>query len=253
MRDRYKIGCCLFFIIAAFAVITVKVWPSFSGRIDQSYHFQPFDTLYLAGIDDAEIILGDDYSVNLQVAPKAVKSLDIEFKNNSLNILYKKNWLNYLDFHKSPVKIRITLPVLKEFVSSGTGFVSIEGKVRNPLTVILNGSGKINISSDVRDNLTAILNGSGAISFSDIHADKVVSDIMGSGQITFAGDSRSATLRLMGSGKMDISKFQSQIVNLSLMGSGDIDVKPDADMSRWKISKMGSGNIRQQKAIPLKG
>lgn len=247
MRDRYKIGGCLFLIIAAFAAITVKVWPSFSGRIDQSYHFEPFDTLYLADLDDTEIILGGDYSVNLQGSPKAVKSLDIQFKNNSLNIFHKKNWLNYFELYKSPVKIRITLPVLKECVVTGSGFVSIEGHVRNALTVILNGSGKINMSGEIRDNLTAILNGSGTISFSDVHADRLLSDIMGSGQVSFAGDAQSATLRLMGSGKMDMSRLQSQAVNLSLMGSGDIEVASDANMGRWKISKMGSGNIIRQR------
>ncbi|WP_260432172.1 DUF2807 domain-containing protein [Zymomonas mobilis] len=235
-------------LIVAIPVAFKKIRPFFSSEIGQSYRFQPFNNISLAGVEDAEIIVGGDYAVNVQGSSQAVKSLDMQFQNNSLHILHKKKVLDFFSHYTKPAKIRIILPTLKTIVSSGSSTVSVKGDVKNDLTVVLSGSGNIVISGKIQENTMAVLKGSGQIFLSDIDADKVVSNVFGSGDIKLAGESHSYTGLLMGSGKIDISQLQSKEGHLSLMGSGDIEVNPAVDMSAWKISKTGSGTIQPKKA-----
>lgn len=130
-------------------------------RLSDQYGLQDFARVDLTGIFDVEITQGETYAVQLDGPEKEKSRYTIEREGETLIIDYRTNrkmfWeRNILDEDK--VKIKITMPALKELKAKGAGKIDFEGFNEEDTEIDLTGAMVAEGSLEAR-NLTIELTG----------------------------------------------------------------------------------------------
>lgn len=130
-------------------------------RLSDQYGLQDFARVDLTGIFDVEITQGETYAVQLDGPEKEKSRYTIEREGETLIIDYRTNrkmfWeRNILDEDK--VKIKITMPALKELKAKGAGKIDFEGFNEEDTEIDLTGAMIAEGSLEAR-NLTIELTG----------------------------------------------------------------------------------------------
>lgn len=112
-------------------------------RLSDQYGLQNFARVDLTGIFDVEITQGETYAVQLDGPEKEKSRYSIAREGETLTIDYKTNrkmfWeRNILDEDK--VKIKITMPALKELKAKGAGKINFEGFSEEDTEIDLTGA-----------------------------------------------------------------------------------------------------------------
>ncbi|MBX2915689.1 MAG: PspC domain-containing protein [Cyclobacteriaceae bacterium] len=130
-------------------------------RLSDQYGLIDFARVDLTGIFDVEIKRGDVYAVQLDGPEREKSRYTVSSTGETLTIDYRTNrkmfWdRNILDDEK--VKIKITMPSLKELKAKGAGKISFEGFYEDDTEVDLTGAMVAEGQLEVR-NLTVELTG----------------------------------------------------------------------------------------------
>jgi hypothetical protein len=84
------------------------------------------------------------------------------------------------------------------------------------------------------------MEGSGKIAIANYRQDKLEVEISGDGDVSAAGEAKSVSLNISGSGSADLGKLKAQAADVEIDGSGDATLAP-TDSAKVDIS--GSGDV----------
>jgi hypothetical protein len=120
---------------------------------------------------------------------------------------------------KTPLRVEISVPELKDVEIDGSGDVTVEG-AKGDAGLSIDGSGDIRWTGE---------------------AGELRVDIEGSGGVTLAGSAAQLTIEVSGSGDVDASKLKARDAVVEVEGSGDVAVHVDGGKLRAEVS--GSGDV----------
>lgn len=124
--------------------------------------------------------------------------------------------------------------------SKGDGVATVSITMPAPSKLAMMGSGSITADRLTGDEVKISSAGSGTIGAKTIDAKTLEINVLGAGNIVGAGTADTLTLKVMGSGKTDLTGLKAGNADIKVMGSGDAGFASDGEV-RAKI--MGSGSI----------
>ena len=194
-----------------------------------------FHSLELAGSPDVTVTTGHGPSVRAVGSEAALDRLEIGVEGGTLKIGTKRG-LDWSWKDHGPVRIAVTVPMLREVAIAGSGGVTVDTVKVRDFSGSVAGSGSITIVALDTDHAGFTIAGSGTASATGRCGS-------GTAKITGSGDLKLAALKcttlsasVTGSGAVDA--FATQTATLATMGSGDIRVTGGA---RCTVSSTGSG------------
>jgi hypothetical protein len=188
-----------------------------------------------------------DGSMVVDVHVGAPSSVVVEADSNLLPLIHTETrgdtlrvWSDRVR-SKNPIHIVYNVPTLVELKSSGSGRISAVGLAGAPLDVRLNGSGLVELAGSVpqfrgtvngsghvdANRLRAggadlTVNGSGSLMAGEVHGEHATVAVHGTGRAQASGAVRSLTVRVTGSGNVELERLVSEQADLSSTGSGGI-------------------------------
>lgn len=221
--------------LAALALLTAAT-PALAA--DLTVPVGNFDRLALAGSPEVTVTTGRTASVRASGEQKALDRLDIRVEGGMLKIGSKKGNWNWNWSSVKPVRITVTVPMLRGVDVGGSGSVAVD-RVKVPaFEAAVGGSGSISVTSLDAERTSFEVGGSGSIAATGRCGDSQAS-IGGSGSLRLGG-LKSATLTASIGGSGDIDAFASRTAKVTVAGSGDARVAGGAKCSATKV---GSGSI----------
>ncbi len=219
-------------LIAAAALLTAA-GPALAA--DRAFAVGDFHGLALSGSPDVTITTGRAASVHATGEAAALDRLEIGVEDGVLKIGNKRG-LDWSWRDHGPVRIAVTVPMLRSISVTGSGDVKADRIKVADFAAAVAGSGDITVGSLDTDAMRLALSGSGTIAATGRCGSGTVK-IAGSGDMKLDG-LKCATLSANMTGSGDIRAFATQTANLSIMGSGEIFLTGGA---RCTVSSAGSG------------
>ncbi|AKU21389.1 DUF2807 domain-containing protein [Massilia sp. MB5] len=205
-----------------------------------------------------------DLDVDIQIGKTA--SLQIEGDSNLLPRVFIDDkgpvlriWTDDDLRSTRPIRIRYTVPQLREVETNGSVRVHIDGLNGGALSLAQRGSGRMDLRGRVDQldihnagsgNLTGegldsgatrvTMNGSGKVDLGTVRGEHLRVAIHGSGPFSANGNVRTLDVNLHGSGGARLSGLRAEIADLTCNGSGSI-VASVSD--KLQASTNGSGSI----------
>lgn len=156
-----------------------------------------FESVQLEASANAEIVNGNDYSIQIEGYENQVPLIETTVFNNKLTISTKK----IFSLGDDKMKMRITTPVLNKITLSGAGNLKINAFHQSNMTIDLMGAGNVTFSGSDCDTIYATLSGAGNMF---VNANNYLdARLNGVGNIEYSGD---PTVRSKVSGIGKISK-----------------------------------------------
>lgn len=189
------------------------------------------------------IVLANDADVFLRQGP--IQEVEVEAQSNIIDLLETRvrngEWvIGYEDCVRDHdrVRIYITLPDIRELTLSGSGDIYGENIFYlGDVSVRITGSGDVDLEMEA-DDLDLLISGSGDLALSGL-CDGQRTTISGSGDLqAFNLDSRTANIRISGSGDAEV--FVTQFLDVLITGSGNVYYKGDPDID---VTITGSGRL----------
>jgi len=180
---------------------------AFEGTIQQIYNG-------IAG--NVFVTQGAEQKVTIQAQANLIALLNLTMVNQELRIEFKNN--NCIK--NSTINIFVTTPTINKVTLAGSG--NIEGQ-----------------NTWDTSNLEAVISGSGNIK-ATVKSTEVNSSIEGSGNITVTGSTQKQSLSLTGSGNYRSFGLASEQTTVKLTGSGNIEVQASQTLN---VTISGSGNV----------
>lgn len=174
---------------------------------------EDFNQIDLAGAFDVEIMVGDDYYVEISTDENLLKYITTKVRGDKLIIDEKKD-LN----PRRDIEIKIGVPSLEMIESSGANSIWAEGFDEDKLDIGLSGAGSVDLRGDVR-KLRIDVSGAGSIEASKLYAEYV-------------------KVYISGAGSADV--YASESIDAKVSGVGSIDFYGDPRDVRTDISGIGS-------------
>lgn len=206
-------------------IVLAQKGPLFgSGTIvGKSYPFIDFDKISIEDFDGKiEIEIGEKYSINIEIddnlAPLLSVSKDDEDKKLVLYLSTNKNGRLYLE--NTNIKIKITLPLLKEMNHSGNTRANIAGLFGKSFKLNNQGNGNVFLDGDIEE-LEIKKTGNGAINASKLICKKANVKSFGNGNVLVNAQ---ISLSASGSGNGSVLQFgNGRIDPLSgIIGNGNV-------------------------------
>lgn len=188
---------------------------------ERSFNVGAFDRLASAGSPEVIVTTGHAVSVRATGDAADLDTLDIRVEGGTLKIDRKKQgwgWSSWKD--RGPVRIMVTVPMLRSVEAAGSGSVSVD-RIKTA-----DFSGK--------------LAGSGALRLASIDAGSAAFESAGSGSITAAGRCRAGSAKIAGSGNLKLADLKCETMSASIAGSGQIDAYATRTAN---LATVGSGDI----------
>ncbi len=180
-----------------------------------------FDRVRVEGPYVVDVTSGKSASGKLIGTPQAFDRITVQVQDHTLVIRPNRSgWGGNPDTDGGPVRVKITVPVLRTAWVNGSGVVTIAGMRGATLDLVLQGSGSLSVSA--------------------IQADRLSVGLTGAGSATVSGKASQVTITTRGGGALDASALATQDIKVSSEGSGD--VKATASRSA-KVTSSGAGNI----------
>lgn len=197
-----------------------------------------FDTVVLHGPDNAQIRIGDQFSVRAEGPVAVLDILDITVEDGVLEI-HRQNDVDYSRReYRGHVNVFVTMPVVRGVAISGSGDMSVESGEGEEFNAAVSGSGDMSIGTVTANTGRFAISGSGDIAASGTARD-IEAVISGSGDMAFA-DLRAETLRAAIRGSGDIDAYVTGSVEASFAGSGGVRARGGAEC---RSSGTGSGQV----------
>lgn len=187
---------------------------------ERSFPVTDFHGVTLAGSPDVTVTTGRTASVRASGSDAALDRLEIVVEGGTLKI-GTRHGLDWSWRDHGPVRIAITVPMLRSVDVAGSGDVIVD-------------------SVRVRD-FAANITGSGSLRVAALDADMTSFNIAGSGTITAAGRCGAGTAKIAGSGELKLAALHCATLSASIAGSGSIDAFATQTAT---LATMGSGDIR---------
>ncbi|HEU4962182.1 MAG TPA: head GIN domain-containing protein [Sphingomonas sp.] len=211
--------------------------PASGAGTARTYAVTGFTGIELKGSDDAEVRVGDAFSVRAQGPADMLDDLRIEKDGDTLKIGRKSNHFSWGGGGRD-VKVFVTMPRIASAGIAGSGDMTIDRVDGPTFSGGTSGSGELSIGRMAVDSADLSIAGSGNIAASGT-AQRVSLSIAGSGDIDAQGlTAREADVSTAGSG--DIKATVNGHAKVSMMGSGNVDLGGGATCD---VSKMGSGEV----------
>lgn len=205
--------------------------------IDRKFSVEKIEGISLPGSAKIHLTQGSDQEVRISGQENIMENLDLEVRNEVLNIGNKRNvW------HSEPLNIYITLATLRVIKISGSGSVELVNHFSNlkDLDLRISGSGKIDLDAEARD-ISGNISGSGGLYLKG-SANSLDFNISGSGSVNaYDMTVRKADVRISGSGGMELTVEHS--LDAHITGSGSIYYRGEPKVN---TSISGSGHVRSR-------
>lgn len=200
-----------------------------------------YDEIKVAGQFKVLLIDGKEGNIKLSAEENLLEYIEIETKNNALNIRVKKGYNLTTSRGKD---LKVTVPVDKISAVSLAGSGDIIGEkiiTEKDFKISLAGSGDIKLAFD-SNNISADVAGSGDIELKG-KTEKLTAKVAGSGDIDAYGlTANEVYVQVAGSG--DAKVYCTDFLEARVAGSGDIYYKGKPKKTDTKVA--GSGSIAQR-------
>ena len=196
--------------------------PPGDAKIERKIAVQPFDSVGIAGWQDADITVGPQTAVVVRGSKYLVDRTIVEWRDGALNIRSTPgSWGKWSD--DAGVKVMITTPSLRRLAVSGSGDIVARGIKAKDFGIAISGSGDIKVSGTCVD-LKSSISGSGDVNAAELACENGVMSVAGSGD-TSARLSNNASISIAGSGDMTLYGKPKGTVKANTAGSGDVIYK----------------------------
>ncbi len=195
-----------------------------------------FDEIGVAGSFDVTLVKGNEGKIIIKIEDNLLPYLQTDVDGGKLKIKWKKGTrINTI----KGVHLTIYFKDINAVGLSGSGEIVSKDMIKSDnFDIAVAGSGDIDLNIETKQ-LDASISGSGDIQLKGV-SDEFSASIAGSGDIeAFELKSKKATLKISGSGDMEISVSENLTAKVS--GSGDIKYKGNPPIEDIKVS--GSGEI----------
>lgn len=210
-------------------------------------------------------------SVQIYGSDNLVDLLDINVKDNTLVVKFKKN--TQISWTDGKLKVIASSPSLEAASLQGSGDIVLDNDISssnftlnlqgsgdinakkvncaNNISVALLGSGDIDITGGIQaKNMNLKLQGSGDINVKDITASATMAELQGSGDINVGGNNNIAAINvsLQGSGDFDFIGIAASTVKATLQGSGDMKLIGTSQNVDLEVNNSGNLDAKDLKA-----
>lgn len=192
--------------------------PASGQGTSRTYQVAGFTGVALKGSDDADVRVGQAFSVRAEGPSDRLDDLKIVKDGDTLKISRKSNHMSWGGGRD--VKVFVTMPAIRSASIAGSGNMTVD-----------------RVEGGGFDGSTA---GSGDLSIGQMQVDQVKLSIAGSGNIAASGAAKQASLSIAGSGGIDAGGLTASQADVSVAGSGDVKATVNGHA---KVSMMGSGDV----------
>lgn len=213
-----KIGLLLTFLLIATSFFAQNREKRRDSDISEHLDLRDFTTIEAELGADIYIRQADTFSVVVEGSEQGIDRMKTRVKDGKLLITKQYNWQFWNEFEK--IRIYITAPVLDEFVFSGAGNVTLEGKwTGQKLHILLEGA----------HNVTA----------NDVDIEELKVKLDGVGNLQIGGKAQKARLFLNGTGNIDAYDLTIQNARCAVNGIGRLECYVSDELVA-DVSGMGS-------------
>lgn len=192
----------------------------------------------LDGIISLKLKQGDTPSLVVSGDKRYVPKITVVQSGDTLRI---GTDLRGVSISNPQLRAELTLPNLREFVSSGVGSAELSGFTGDDMRLSLEGAGSVNMASRYK-HMDARLSGVGSMNVNTGDAERVDLNLKGAGQIVISGQSKNLHAKLGGIGSLDAQGLRADSVDVDMSGLGGATVyaKTSANL---RLSGMGSATV----------
>lgn len=157
-----------------------------------------FDAIEIGGAYELDVIVGEDFSVELSGPSEEMARVEATLKNGALVLGTKKRARGEHRGDHKGVKAVVTMPALKRLSVSGVVDADISGVRANEFKLDLSGVGEVNVAGAC-DKLIARVSGVGEVDAQSLQCKTVDVKVAGIGEArVYASESVSAEVSGMG-------------------------------------------------------
>lgn len=182
--------------------------------VTESRRVGEFDRIETVGSWDLVVEVGPEKSVKLTFDDNTIDLITTEVDNGTLEIYSDESFST-----RGRCKVEVTVPVLLEVQSSGSGDITVERLDTDRFDFDLAGSGDFVLSGKVGEMRVRLA---------------------GSGDGTLRGEADVVDIKISGSGDIDATDMKARDARVRVSGSGDVEV---ACSDRFDGRVSGSGDI----------
>lgn len=230
-------------LIAALLFLPMMLCCAGADAADSSSEVRTIDAratkVVLDGVIDLKLKQGATASLVIYGEPRYLEKVVTTQSGDTLHI--DSNLHQHVYHGEAHLRAELTLPALRELVSSGVGSSDVRGFRGAELKLGLEGAGAVTVDGNYR-KLAVHLGGVGGMTVNNGDSDSVDLDLRGAGQIVIKGQSRLLRAQLGGIGNLDAEGLRADRVDIEMTGLGSADVyaKTAADLH---LSGMGSATV----------
>ncbi|MGB1104128.1 MAG: GIN domain-containing protein [Crocinitomicaceae bacterium] len=206
-----------------------------SIEISESFH-----SIELSLAGNLNYQAGEEKTMEIYCNDKIYEDLDIEIKNEILQIKMKKG---FTIKNGEEISINITAPDIHVFINSGSGNFNANTDPIDSFSssnVTLSGSGNIFVDRLESYSNDAVLSGSGNLTINELIVTESDMTLSGSGKVNVAGSAMNNNTVLSGSGSILAKNFITDISDINISGSGNLEIHVD---SLLNVNISGSGSV----------
>lgn len=142
--------------------------------------------------------------------------------------------------HKQ-IRAELTLPAVKNLVSSGVGKTEMLGFEGNELTLAVDGAGAVTVTSQYK-NIDARMGGVGSMTLNAGSADSIALNLRGAGAVNVNGSSKLLRAKMGGVGSLQARQLMADAVDLDMSGIGSATVYA-RNSANLNLSGLGSATV----------
>ncbi len=164
------------------------------SRSSATLDLRDFDAVEISGAYELDVIVGEDFSIELSGASDEMARVEATLRNGALVLGAKKR----LKGDHNSVRAVVTMPALNRISVSGVADADVSGVKSTDFKLDLSGVGEVNIAGEC-DNLVARVSGVGEVDAQSFQCKAVDVKVAGIGEArVYASESVSAEVSGMG-------------------------------------------------------
>ena len=184
--------------------------------IEKSFDLKDFTSVSLGVSADMELTQGESFSVQYIGEENFLEYLEVEVKNNDLNIKIKRGyWMK----NQKPMKFKVTMPSVNSINLGGSGTITAMNSFKSKnIEINIGGSGDIFMKGEA-ESIDVNVGGSGTVKMYDMPTKKAEVNIGGSGDC-YMTVSDKLEVNVAGSG--DVHYKGNPSIEKNIVGSGEV-------------------------------
>lgn len=176
-----------------------------------------FTKISVAGSNDVVLIKGITFKVQVKAYDNLLPYFETKVVNGKLEMGYK----NLVNIKNDNTEVTVTLPVLNEVSTSGSGNIISSGDFsdNNEFAATTSGSGNITLEDGASKNFSSTISGSGNVKALGFTTEKATINVSGSGNTSITATDK-LNVKISGSGNVYYKGTPS--VSATIHGSGAV-------------------------------